>query len=270
MHVVFGFLDLKTHCKLSLVVRQEGDSRAALRPPGHRQLQPDHGAASTPTSACSPPTRTLADDASALFNLLTGYSQGHHWRKLVVAPERFAPPHDRADRRADRAGQRRPAVADLRQAQRAGRLPRDRGAVPRQPGRRADRPGRPRHLLPAARACRAFRRTIRVRSIVDRFLGAQPDLRVRPGRGLPGLPGQRRLDAAQFLSPRGSDVPDRIGGAARKRILEEIVPAYLRDNCRARLLKSDGTYVRLRRQRGAGRTAARSSCYAWRSPRRNC
>ena len=29
----------------------------------------------------------IAADASALFNLLTGYSQGHHWRKLVVAPD---------------------------------------------------------------------------------------------------------------------------------------------------------------------------------------
>ena len=29
----------------------------------------------------------IGEDASALFNLLTGYSQGHPWRKLVVAPE---------------------------------------------------------------------------------------------------------------------------------------------------------------------------------------
>jgi polyphosphate kinase len=28
----------------------------------------------------------IAEDASAVFNLLTGYSQGHRWRKLIVAP----------------------------------------------------------------------------------------------------------------------------------------------------------------------------------------
>ena len=31
--------------------------------------------------------RDIAEDASALFNLLTGYSQGHQWRKVVVAPD---------------------------------------------------------------------------------------------------------------------------------------------------------------------------------------
>ena len=38
--------------------------------------------------------------------------------------------------------------------------------------------------------------------------------------------------------------------ALRKRILNEILPAYLKDNCRARLLKSDGTYVRLAPEKG--------------------
>ncbi len=58
----------------------------------------------------------IAADASALFNLLTGYSQGHQWRKLVVAAGRFTPPDDRADRRADAPGPRRAALAYLRQA----------------------------------------------------------------------------------------------------------------------------------------------------------
>ncbi len=32
----------------------------------------------------------IADDVSALFNFLTGYSQKHEWQKLVVAPQRPA------------------------------------------------------------------------------------------------------------------------------------------------------------------------------------
>ncbi len=62
-HVVYGVVGHKTHAKMVLVVRQEvtadGSARAeALRAPRHRQLPLRAPRASTPTSACSPPTRT--------------------------------------------------------------------------------------------------------------------------------------------------------------------------------------------------------------------
>ena len=60
VHVTYGLLGLKTHCKVALVVRQGGRRHPPLCPPRHRQLQPGHGAAPTPTSACSPPTRRSA------------------------------------------------------------------------------------------------------------------------------------------------------------------------------------------------------------------
>ncbi len=154
----------------------------------------------------------MAADASALFNLLTGYSQGHHWRKLVVAPTDL---HRRTieliDEQAQRAREGRPSrifaklnslvdyrvIEALYRASQAG-VPID----------LID----PRHLLPAARAAGHFREHPRAehrRSVS----GAQPDLRVRPRRRCPDLSGQRRLDAAQLLSPRGGDVPDRIAGS---------------------------------------------------------
>ena len=45
VHVVFGFMDLKTHCKLAHGRAAGRDERSPLRPPGHRQLQPDDRAA---------------------------------------------------------------------------------------------------------------------------------------------------------------------------------------------------------------------------------
>ena len=86
IHVVFGFLDLKTHCKLSLVVRREGDRlkryvhlSTGNYHPATAKLYTDIGLFTADPD--------MAEDTSALFNLLTGYSQGHAWRKIVVAPD---------------------------------------------------------------------------------------------------------------------------------------------------------------------------------------
>src|SRR5262249_55956413 len=78
-------LDLKTHCKLSLVVRQEGGMLRRYVHLGTGNYNPNTALIYTDLGlfTCD---EGIAADASALFNLLTGYSQGHMWRKLVVAP----------------------------------------------------------------------------------------------------------------------------------------------------------------------------------------
>ena len=86
MHVVYGLLGLKTHCKVALVVRREGDRHQALRAPVDRQLQPDDGAPLQRPLASSPRATPIADDAGALFNLLTGYSSPPSWKRFAVAP----------------------------------------------------------------------------------------------------------------------------------------------------------------------------------------
>ena len=69
--VVYGVVGLKTHAKLLLVTRpREASGLRALRAPVDRQLQPAHGARSTPTSATSPPTPELTADVDAVFQQL--------------------------------------------------------------------------------------------------------------------------------------------------------------------------------------------------------
>src|SRR5258708_2675546 len=86
VHVVYGLLGLKTHAKISLVVRKE--------PEGMRRyvhLSTGNYNAFTAriyTDLCLFTSREdIAADASELFNRLTGYSTNTTYRKLLVAPE---------------------------------------------------------------------------------------------------------------------------------------------------------------------------------------
>src|SRR3989442_7453333 len=155
VHVVYGIVGLKTHCKAALVVRREAD--------GIRRYVHLSTGNYNPTTARSYTDLGLftaepdvGEDFSALFNLLTGYADGYEWRKLLVAPRTARADHrtDRA-RAAERAAA--PAGAHHREDERAGGAIRDRRVVPGVPGGRPDRPRHPRHLLLAPRAPRRLR-----------------------------------------------------------------------------------------------------------------
>ena len=85
VHVTYGLLGLKTHCKIALVVRREGEHirryvHLATGNYNHvtAQLYEDFG-----MFTCDD---ALGADATDLFNYLTGYSAKEDYRKLLVAP----------------------------------------------------------------------------------------------------------------------------------------------------------------------------------------
>jgi polyphosphate kinase len=85
VHVVYGLLGLKTHSKIALVVRKEGDGirRYLHLATGNynvntAQLYEDMG-----LFTCA---EDFGEDATDLFNYLTGYSSKKDYRKLLVAP----------------------------------------------------------------------------------------------------------------------------------------------------------------------------------------
>ncbi len=88
VHVVFGFVGLKTHCKVALVVRREEDGIRRYVHMATGNYNPTTARVYTDLGffTCN---NDFCDDASALFNYLTGYSELPHWRKLVVAPSRM-------------------------------------------------------------------------------------------------------------------------------------------------------------------------------------
>jgi polyphosphate kinase len=88
VHVVFGFIGLKTHCKVALVVRREDDGirRYVHLATGNYNPQTARIYTDLGYFTCNP---DFCEDASALFNYLTGYGELPQWRKLVVAPSRM-------------------------------------------------------------------------------------------------------------------------------------------------------------------------------------
>jgi polyphosphate kinase len=109
-HVVYGFVGLKTHCKMALIVREEADG--TLRRychlgtgnyhPTTARLYEDFGLLTADPA--------VGEDVTALFNHLTGYSRTGAYRRLLVAPESLrAGIVSRIDRQAERSRAGQPA-----------------------------------------------------------------------------------------------------------------------------------------------------------------
>ena len=240
VHVVYGFMDLKTHCKLAMVVRQEGTKVRRYVHLGTGNYNPATARLYTDVGLFTA-NKLVADDCSALFNFLTGYSQGHEWKKLMVAPQDL---HRRTieliDEQTDRAREGKSSrifaklnslvdnetIEALYHASQAG-VPIDlvvRGICCLRPG------------LPGVSE------NIRVRSIVDRFLEHSRIFVFGDGNK-----SQIFLSSADWM-PRNFERRVEVmfpieAPELRRRVLDEIIPAYLQDNARARVLMPDGSYV---------------------------
>ncbi|MGD9955920.1 MAG: RNA degradosome polyphosphate kinase [Candidatus Nanopelagicales bacterium] len=84
-HVVYGLVGLKTHCKLSMVVRDDGDKLRRYvhigtgnYHPKTARLYEDVGLLTTDPE--------VGEDVARLFNVLSGYSMETEYRRLLVAP----------------------------------------------------------------------------------------------------------------------------------------------------------------------------------------
>jgi polyphosphate kinase len=85
VHVVYGMVGLKTHSKVALVVRDDGDQlrRYVHIGTGNYNAKTARIYEDLGVLTCSP---DIGDDATQLFNHLTGYSRSEDYRNLLVAP----------------------------------------------------------------------------------------------------------------------------------------------------------------------------------------
>ncbi len=253
VHVVYGIVGLKTHCKAALVVRREG---AGIRRYVHLSTgnyNPTTARVYTDLGLFTA-NPDMGEDTSALFNLLTGNAEGYRWKKLVVAPvgmrEQVIGLIEREERNAREGRAARiivkmnalvePSVIDaLYRASQAGVAI---DLVVR--GICCLRPGLP-----------GVSETIRVTSIVDKYLehsrifyfenGGNPEVFLASADWMPRN-FWRRIETLFPIEE----------ASLQARIVGDIIQPILSDTVKVRELSSDGTYRR--RTPGEGETPLRS------------
>ncbi len=248
VHVVYGLVGLKTHCKIALVVRR--DQSGVLRRYAHLGTGNYNSITARIYTDLSLFTADpdIAADLTDLFNLLTGYSRQRTYRKLLVAPvnmrERLL---SMIAREADWARRGKPARLILK-TNTLSDTPIIRALyAASQAGVKIDlivrgvcclRPGVP-----------GISENIRVLSVIGRFLEHSRVYYFHNGGRY-----QIYLGSADLMRrnlDRRVEVLFPVEDAGLKRhIRDDILEVYLRDTVLAHELHSDGTYRRLRPAEG--------------------
>jgi polyphosphate kinase len=243
VHVIYGLVGLKTHCKLMLVVRNEGDELRQYVHIATGNYNPVTSGFYTDLGLLTV-DEEIGADAVDLFNYLTGFSRQKEYRRLLVSPVNMRQSmlalikretaHARAGRPA-RIIVKNNRIADteiihaLYEASQAGvsidLIVRSICML------RPNVPG--------------LSETINVRSIVGRFLEHSRIFYFANGGDEQVYTGSSDWMPRNF--DRRVEVVVPINDTRLRSYLKDVVlDAYLRDNTRARRLLPDGTYERLR------------------------
>jgi polyphosphate kinase len=247
VQVFHGLVGLKTHAKLLVIVRQDPDGK--IRRYAHLGTGNYNPSTARFYSDLSLFTSDEAITAAVhdVFNFLTAYAEKAHYKPLMVAPKDMAKTCialiEREARHARRGRPARiiakcnavvdpPVIRALYRASQAG-VEIDlivRGQCTLVPG------------------LRGVSSRIRVRSIVGRYLehsrifyfenGGKPEIYLGSADWMP----RNLYERVEVLFPLKDEL-------LRQRICQEILPAYLADNVKARMLGSDGEYTYVSRGR---------------------
>ena len=253
VHVVYGLIGLKVHSKIALVIRKEGDEIRRYVHLGTGNYNSVTAHLYTDLGLFTADEQ-IGADATDLFNYLTGYSAKNDFRKLLVAPinlrQRFLELIEREiEHHRKRGGGhmilKMNALVDaeiIRYLYRASMAGVKVDLLVR--GICCLRPGVP-----------GVSENIRVISVVGRFLEHSRIYWFRNN-------GEEEVYAGSAdLMPRNLnrrvEIIFPVEEARLIRFLrEEVLDVYLEDNVKARVMKSDGTYVRRPIPRGEPRISA--------------